>query len=77
MVSVAVGKLEPFSMDEAISVYLEWLELYLKANSMAQDKRVPVSFIMIGANNYTVLRTLLARPKLSEQPQNMLMETMR
>lgn len=53
------------------------VELYLKANSMAQDKRVPVSFIMIGANHYTVLRTLLARQKLSEQPLSMLMETMR
>ena len=45
--SVAVGKLEPFSMDnEVISVYLEWVELYSVANSVAQDKRVPVFLTM-------------------------------
>lgn len=49
MVSVAVGKLEPFSSEKAISVYLEQVEMYLKANSVASNKHVPVFLTMIGA----------------------------
>ena len=78
MAGAAVGKLEPFCADnEAISVYLERVELYFNANSVQQDKRVPVFLTMIGAENYAVLRNLLAPRKPSEQSLDVLMETMK
>ena len=54
--------------NEVISVYLEWVELYSVANSVAQDKRVPVFL----TSNYAVPRNLLSPQEPSEQPQDML-----
>ena len=55
------GQLGEFNSDsEKISVYFEWLKLFIKANSVMQDKRVSVLLTVIGANDYALLQGLVA-----------------
>ena len=54
MSSSAFGRMKEFTPDtESISAYLERLQLYFDANSIAEDKRVSV---FAEAKHYTLLR---------------------
>ena len=63
-----IGKLHNFkSGSETIDSYLERVDLYLKANSIAEDKRVPFLLTALGPTMYTRLRELLAPDNLAEK----------
>ena len=56
MATTVYGRMQPFIPEkETISAYLERLSLYLEANGITQEKKVP-----IGVENYTLLRGLVA-----------------
>lgn len=61
MTSVIYGRIQPFvPATESISAYLERLDLYFSANDVADGKRVSVLLTVIGPENYTLLRGLVA-----------------
>ena len=61
MVTTVYGRMQPFIPEkETISAYLERLSLYLEANGIAEEKKVPILLTVIGAENYTLLRGLVA-----------------
>ena len=58
------GKLSEFHPEaESISAYLERVELFFTANSIADDKKVAVFLSVIGGKTYSLLRDLLAPEK--------------
>ena len=55
------GRLEEFSPEAGpLSAYLERVEIFFAANSVADEKKVPVFLNAIGATVYSTLRDLLA-----------------
>ena len=61
------GKLSEFHPEaESISAYLERVELFFTANSIADDKKVAVFLSVVGGKTYSLLRDLLA----PEKPQD-------
>ena len=61
------GKLSEFHPEaESISAYLERVELFFTANSIADDKKVAVFVSVVGGKTYSLLRDLLA----PEKPQD-------
>ena len=55
------GCLEKFLPEsDSISSYLERVDLYFKANGIAEDKQVPILLSSIGAATYALLRDLVA-----------------
>ena len=72
------GRLEQFNpQKETISSYLKQIELYLKANEIADKKQVAVFLSVIGGQMYTLLKNLLAPDKPHEQSLSKLLETLR
>ena len=64
--SALIGNIQPFEPDnEKFSSYLERVELFLLANSIAEDKKVPVLLSVVGSKVYSLLRDLLS-PKLPQ-----------
>ena len=64
--STFIGSLSAFDPDqESISSYMERVQIFFTANSVEEDKQVPVFLSVVGANTYTLLRTLLAPAKPS------------
>ena len=51
-----IGEYDPQS--ENISSYLERLSLYMDANSVAEERKVPVLLTVIGAKAYGILKSL-------------------
>ena len=61
------GQLQEFQPEsETIAAYLERASLYFQANSIAEEKQVAVFLSVIGAKNYSLLRSLTA----PERPQD-------
>ena len=57
----ALGALKEFNPEaDRISPYLERMQLFLKANKVAEDDQVPVFLTVIGGKAYAVLRDLVA-----------------
>ena len=55
------GRLEEFNPEVGpLSAYLERAEIFFVANSIADDKKVPIFLHAIGATVYSTLRDLLA-----------------
>ena len=51
-----VGKIQEFRPEtERFSTYVERLKLYFHANSVTEEKKVPVFLTVIGAKNYALL----------------------
>ena len=48
-------------------MYLEQVELFFTANSIANDKKVAVFLSMVGGKTYSLLRDLLSPEKLQEK----------
>lgn len=60
----------------SIIVYLEHMELYFSANSVPEEKEVPVFLNLIGRSTYSLLRNLLAPTKPVETSLADLCETL-
>ena len=59
--TVVYGRMQSFvPSTESISAYLERLDLYFTANGIESEKQVPVLLTVIGPENYTLLRGLVA-----------------
>jgi len=60
----SIGQIGEFKPDEErISAYLERIQLFFVANSIADEKKVAVLLSVIGAKTYALLRDLLAPTK--------------
>ena len=61
-----VGRFNEFNPDsERFSTYVDRLQLYFDANSIADDKKVPVFLTVIGNKNYSILNDHFAPDKPS------------
>ena len=55
------GQLNEFRPgSEQLSVYLKRFDLYVVANSVPEDKKVPLFLTLIGGNLYRLLHNLMA-----------------
>ena len=54
---------------ENIAAYLEQVELFFQANSVAEDKTVAVFLSVVGSKTYLLLRDLLAPAKRRRWPR--------
>ena len=62
------GRLEEFSPEkETISNYLERVEIFFLANSIANEKKVAVFLSVAGGNSYALFRNLLSPAKPQEK----------
>ena len=65
-----VGKIQAFNpQTKRFSTYVERLKLYFNANSVAETKKVPVFFTVIGSRNYSLLSDHYAPEKPKDQSQ--------
>ena len=56
-----IGSLQEFCMEsESITAYLERVQLFMRANSVEDRKKVAVLLSVIGGKTYNLLRSLLA-----------------
>ena len=54
-----IGRIGEFKPDEEqISAYLERIQLFLTANSIGENKQVPVLLSVVGPKTYALLRDL-------------------
>ena len=68
MATAVFGQMERFNSDnERIQPYLERVELYIVANEVGEDRRVPLFLSVIGSKTYALLRDLLSPVKPSEK----------
>ena len=71
------GKLSEFQPEtESIAAYLERVEVFYKANSIAEDKQVAVFLSVVGGKTFSLLRDLLAPAKPQDQTLATLFETL-
>ena len=53
--------MDTFNLDnETISAYLERFDLFIQANGVADEKKVPVFLSVLGGKTYSLLRNLLS-----------------
>ena len=58
---VSFGHLDAFNLDnETISAYLEWFDLFVQANAVSDEKKVPVFLSVLGGKTYALLHNLLS-----------------
>ena len=63
-----IGRIGEFKPDEEqISAYLERIQLFFTANSIAEEKQVAVLLSVVGPKTYALLRDLLAPTKPQEK----------
>ena len=63
------GRLEAFEPEgETISSYLERVELYFAANSIAEEKQTSVLLTVIGTKNYGIIKSLVLLPRRRTRP---------
>ena len=59
--TVSFGNMDSFNPEnETISAYLERFDLFIQANGVAEEKKVPVFLSVIGGKTYSLLRNLLS-----------------
>ena len=62
------GRMDEFRPEnENIEAYLERIDLYFRANEVAEEKQVAIFLSVIGGKTYSVLRDLLAPAKPREK----------
>ena len=72
------GTLKEFNPEaERISTYLERMALFLKANKVADEDKVPVFLSIIGGKVYSLLRDLLAPALPQDSTYATLVETLK
>ena len=58
---LSFGHMDSFNADnETISAYLEQFDLFVQANGVANDKKVPVFLSVLGGKTYDLLRNLVS-----------------
>ena len=78
MAVAAIGQVETFNADrESIAAYLERIDLFLAANAIPDDRKVPVFLTLIGGQTYALLRDLLSPVKPSVKTLAQLKETLK
>ena len=61
MAAQQLGRMQEFEPDtESISAYLERLQMFFEANDIAAEKKVSVLLTVIGRQNFSLLRNLVA-----------------
>ena len=55
-----IGRMQFNPANETVTAYLERLQLFVSANSIADDKRVPTLLTVVGAEHYSLLRGLVS-----------------
>ena len=66
--TVSFGNMDSFNPEnETISAYLERFNLFIQANGVAKEKKVPVFLSVIGGKTYSLLRNLLSPALLKEK----------
>ena len=61
MAAHQLGRMQEFEPDtESISAYLERLQMFFEANDIAAEKKVSVLLTVIGKQNFSLLRNLVA-----------------
>ena len=59
-----IGQIQEFDPEkEKVTAYLERVQMFLVANSIQEDKKVPVLLSVIGGKTYALLSSLLAPDK--------------
>ena len=77
MVTNTVGTLTEFKPESVkIEAYLELVQLFFDANTIAEDKQVAVLLTVIGSSTYALLTSLLAPRKPREKSFAELSETL-
>ena len=65
---VMIGHIQEFDREkQKVSAYLEWVQMFLIANSIEMAKKVPVLLSVIGGKTYLLLGSLLAPEKLKDK----------
>ena len=65
---VMIGHIQEFDREkQKVSAYLEWVQMFLIANSIEMAKKVPVLLSVIGGKTYVLLGSLLAPVKLKDK----------
>ena len=59
---------------ERLSVYLERFELYISANSVPEEKKVPLFLTVIGGTVYSLLHDLFAPESPVDKPYTTIIE---
>ena len=78
MAVAAIGQVETFDADrESIAAYLERIDLFLAANAIPDDRKVPVFLTLVGGQTYALLRDLLSPVKPSVKTLAQLKETLK
>ena len=68
MATAVFGQMERFNPDDkGIQAYFKRIELYLVANKVGEDRRVPAFLSIIGSMTYALFRDLLGPDKPSEK----------
>ena len=62
---------------EKLSAYLERVELFLLANQVPDDRKVPVFLNLLGKETYSILRSLLAPDLPSSKGYDVLVKTLK
>ena len=60
MVSALIGRIDPYNSKEDWPTYVERLEQYFEANSIAAGKKLPALLSLIGSKTYRLLKNLTA-----------------
>lgn len=78
MASNTIGSIAEFnSENEKIVAYLERVQLFFEANSIKDDKQVPVFLTVIGSTTYALLSNLVSPEKPKEKSFKQLAEVLR
>ena len=73
-----IGNVEEFdSSVESIVAYLERLQMFFEANEVADARKVPMLLTMLGAKNYSLLRSLVAPANPKDKTYAELVEKLR
>ena len=76
--STGLGQLSEFRPgQDRLSVYLERFEMYIKANSVADEKKVPLFLTVIGPTVYSLLHDLFAPDSPTEKTYDELTEKLK
>ena len=69
MAPQTVGRMQEFNPDsdnQTITTYLELFQLFIDANTIAEDKLIPTLLTVVGSKRYSLIRGLVS-PRLARE----------
>ena len=73
-----IGQMQEFELEkEKVSTYLERLQMFIVANNIADDKKVPVLLSVVGGKTYALLNSLLAPEKPKDKTFDQLVDVLK